>query len=151
MTEILKKLIEQAETIITAASGSLLGVLSLIILVFAILSFLFFRQSSQQIRIGIVVSLFVGVSLLIIATTSPDSPHVSNNHDNPPVKDIQKGVESNTSPIPENKDDTPTPKIDKLPSNINTFDLTGNWHFQIQASKSISRNQIIRNRNSVAT
>ena len=140
MINVLLKLIEQAGTIIAAASGSMLGVLSLIILVFAILSFLFFGQSSQEVRIGIFVSLFVGVSLLIIATNSPNSST------EPPVGGVEPENQPQSLPIP---DDKPAPKIEK-PTNNNQFDLTGDWEFDLERSRIIDNNGVIRNSSRVS-
>lgn len=138
MINVLLKLIEQAGTIIAAASGSMLGVLSLIILVFAILSFLFFGQSSQQIRVGIFISLLLGVSLLIIATSSPNTQNVSNDNDNSTV------TAPDSLPTPDEKYDKPIPEIEKT-TNENQFELTGDWEFNLKNSRTIDYNGIIRN------
>ena len=67
-------LIAQAPNIIKAAAGSPLGILALMVMVLAVLSFIFFRSASERIRLATFVLLLAGAGIFgATAIRAPDA------------------------------------------------------------------------------
>lgn len=114
----LNDLIEKSAEIIQAAAASPLGVVSLAAILFSVLAFFWFRKSSEQIRIGIFVLLFIGVLLFTFSTgresgvkevnSSPSQESSASNSETaitsviPPVSEPSSTDSTSTTQVPQN-------------------------------------------------
>lgn len=70
----LDEFFKNADDIIDKSAQSPLGLIALMMIVFAIIGFLFFKKDSEKIRIGIFIFLFTGITLLVISVQGNNKP-----------------------------------------------------------------------------